>query len=48
MRGSTMSKTIYKGFTLIDGNGNAPVENAYFAVEDKKIVEVGNAKDIKN
>ena len=43
-----MSKTIYKGFTLIDGNGNAPVENAYFAVEDKKIVEVGNAKDIKN
>lgn len=39
-----MGKTLYKGFTLIDGNGQAPVENAYFVVEDKKILTLGRGQ----
>lgn len=35
-------KTLFKGFTLINGTGEAPIENAYFVVEDKKITKVGN------
>ncbi|MDY0235815.1 MAG: amidohydrolase family protein [Gudongella sp.] len=40
-------KTVYKGFTLIDGTGKAPLENAYLLVEDKKIKEVGSYSDLK-
>jgi imidazolonepropionase-like amidohydrolase len=43
-----MSKVLYKGFTLIDGNGNAPVENSYFIVEDKKVVKVGKVSELEN
>ena len=35
------SKVLYKGFKLIDGSGKEPVENSWFLVEDKKIVELG-------
>lgn len=38
-----MSKVLYKGFTLIDGNGASPQVDAYMVVEDKKIVELGQA-----
>lgn len=39
-----MSKRIvYKNFTLINGTGESPVENAYLIVEDKKILKVGSA-----
>lgn len=34
-------KTLYKGFTLINGTGETPVKNSYFVVEDKKITKVG-------
>lgn len=37
-------KTLYKGFTLINGTGETPVKNSYFVVEDKKIVKVGNGE----
>lgn len=35
------NKKLYKGFSLIDGTGKDLVENAYFIVEDKKIIKVG-------
>lgn len=38
-------RTLYKGFTLIDGSGKAPVENAWFMVEDKKIVDIGQGDE---
>ena len=41
-----MENTIYKGFTLIDGLGEKPLENAYMIVEGKKIKEVGNSLDL--
>lgn len=41
-------KTLYKGFTLIDGNGQSPLENAYLLVEDQKIVKVGKADDLND
>lgn len=37
-------KKLYKGFTLINGTGETPVENAYFIVEDKKITKVGKGE----
>ncbi len=37
-------KTLFKGFTLIDGTGQSPVENAYLLIEDKKITKVGNGE----
>lgn len=40
-------KTLYKNFNLIDGTGEK-YENAYFIVEDKKIIEVGNVDNISN
>lgn len=40
-------KTLYKGFTLIDGNGGAPQENSYFVVEDKRITKVGKVEDLQ-
>lgn len=43
-----MKNTIYKGFTLIDGLGGKPLENAYMIVEGKKIKEVGSFLDMPN
>lgn len=40
-------KTLYKGFTLIDGTGSAPVQNACFLVEGKKLVKLGRADELK-
>lgn len=34
-------KKLFKNFTLIDGNGNEPVKNAYMVIEGEKISEVG-------
>ena len=34
-------KKLFKNFTLIDGNGNEPVKNAYKVIEGEKISEVG-------
>lgn len=42
------NKTLYKGFTLIDGTGETPIENAYLIVEDKKIVKVGKASELES
>lgn len=42
------NKTLYKGFTLIDGNGGAPQENSYMIVEDKKIVEIGRLENLES
>ncbi|HEY4600610.1 MAG TPA: amidohydrolase family protein [Cerasibacillus sp.] len=36
-----MTKTIIKNGTLIDGNGNAPIEDAVVVIEDEKIVYAG-------
>ena len=33
-------RTFYKGFTLIDGTGRAPLKNAGLLVEDKNIIKV--------
>lgn len=38
------NKILFKGFSLIDGSGKAPLENAYLLVEDKKIAKVGNGE----
>jgi imidazolonepropionase-like amidohydrolase len=35
--------TIFSGATLIDGNGEAPVENSTFVVKDGRIVAIGEA-----
>lgn len=42
------NKVLYKGFTLVDGTGETPIENAYFIVEDKKVVKVGNVTELEN
>lgn len=39
------NKTLYKGFTLIDGSGKAPIEKAWFLVEDKKVVKLGQGDE---
>lgn len=39
-----MEKTLYKGFRLIDGRGKAPIEKAYFLVDDKKIIALGRGE----
>ncbi len=36
------NNVMYKNFTMINGTGDAPVENAYFIVEDKKIIKLGS------
>ncbi|MBU5438120.1 amidohydrolase family protein [Tissierella sp. MSJ-40] len=36
------NKTLYTGFTLINGTGENPVENAYFLVEGNKLLTVGS------
>lgn len=41
-------KILYRNFRLIDGTGKIPVEDAYFIVENKKIVKVGKIEDLKN
>ena len=41
------NKTLYKGFTLINGTGETPIENAYFIVEDKTIIKVGNLLELE-
>ncbi len=41
-------KILYKGFRLINGTGETPVENAYFIVEDKKIIKVGEVNELKD
>lgn len=41
-----MSKlTLYKGFTLLDGNPNEPIEDAAFLVKDDKILKVGKSDE---
>ena len=42
------NRTLYRGFTLINGTGEAPVENSYFLVEDKKIIKVGRAEELED
>ncbi len=42
------NKTLYKGFTLINGTGETPVVDAYFLVEDNKIAKVGSVKELKD
>ena len=37
-----MEKVLYRGFTLIDGRGEAPAEDSYMVVEGRKILEVGS------
>ena len=37
---------IFKGGTLIDGNGGGPVENAVVVIKDDRIEEVGTAESI--
>lgn len=39
--------TFYKGFTLLSGNGDKPLENAAFLVEGDKIVKVGKSDEFK-
>ncbi|SDW39606.1 amidohydrolase family protein [Tepidimicrobium xylanilyticum] len=41
-------KVLYKGFTLIDGSGKEPIKNAWFIVEDKRIIEIGRDNDHPN
>lgn len=41
-------KTLYKGFTLIDGNGGQVQENSYFIVEDKRISKIGKVDELQN
>ncbi|NLJ99110.1 MAG: amidohydrolase family protein [Tissierellia bacterium] len=40
------NKTLYKGFTMIDGTGKEPVSNAWFLVEGKKITKIGQGDDL--
>lgn len=39
--------TLYKGFTLIDGTGKAPLEDAYLLVEGQRIIEIGKTVDFQ-
>ena len=41
----TTKQTFYKGFTLIDGTGGKPLQNAFMIVEDKKIKKIGKLVD---
>lgn len=40
------NKTLYKGFTMIDGTGKPPVDNAWFLVKEKKLVQIGQGDDL--
>lgn len=44
-----MSKTrrLFKGFTLIDGNGGRPVENSYMLVEGDRLVKLGRLEELE-
>lgn len=44
---SAPSTRVFSGFTLIDGTGAAPVPNAVMVVRNGRIVEVGQAADVK-
>ena len=41
-------KTLYKGFTLIDGNGGVPQENSYFIVENRRISKIGKVDELQS
>lgn len=40
------NKTLYKGFTLINGTGATPVENAWFIVKDKTISKIDQGNEL--
>lgn len=42
------SKTLYKGFTLLNGTGETPIENTYLIVEENKVVKVGQITELEN
>lgn len=42
------SKTLYKGFTMIDGTGGKPVSNAWFLVEDRTLVKIGKGDELSS
>ena len=42
-----MKKQAIIGSTIIDGTGSDPLRNGTILIEDGKIVEVGNADQIK-
>lgn len=42
-----MCKKLFKNFRLIDGNGDTPIEKAFLILEDKKILKLGDLKDLK-
>lgn len=41
------NKTLFRGFTLINGTGENPYTNAYLLVEDEKILRVGSALELE-
>ena len=38
-------RKLFRGMTLIDGNGGTPLENAGMLLEDEKIIRIGKATD---
>ena len=42
------NRTLYKNFRLIDGTGNDPIENAYFIIEDKRIIKIGKISELED
>lgn len=44
----TKTKTLFKGFTLIDGNGGKPVENSYMLVEGERLVKLGKVEELED
>ncbi len=38
------SKFLYKGFTMIDGTGKEPVDDAWFLIENEKLTRVGQGE----
>lgn len=42
------NRKLYKSFRLINGTGETPIENAYFLVEDTKILKVGKVEELNS
>ncbi|HHV38740.1 MAG TPA: amidohydrolase family protein [Tepidimicrobium sp.] len=39
-------KTLYKGFTMIDGTGKEPISNAWFLVKGQTLVKIGQGDEL--
>lgn len=44
----TKKQVLFKGFSLIDGTGAAPLENAFMIVEDNKVKKLGKLVDVSS